>query len=138
MTDISTLEQNKKVAAAFLAAVSAADWDRMLGLMDESFTWWLAGSLPFSGTYGKQETLELLRDQLAPACKVQPVYTPFAFTAEGGRVAVETEAHGEMANGRIYDNVYHSLFEIRDGLIVRFREYLDTMHVHECFSADPA
>jgi uncharacterized protein len=136
VADASTIERNKQVAADFLEAVSAGEWDRMLALMDDSFTWWLAGSLPFSGTYTKQETLELLRDQLAPACKVQPKYTPFAFTAEGDRVAVETEAHGEMANGRIYDNVYHSLFEIRDGRIFRFREYLDTMHVHDCFSPE--
>jgi uncharacterized protein len=133
MTDPSMLEKNKQVAVDFYEAVSSAQWDRADELMDDAFTWWLAGTLPFSGTYTKAETLGLLQ-QLAGACKEQPTYKPFAFTAEGDRVAVETEAHGLMLNGKVYDNVYHSLFEIKDGRIVRFREYLDTMHVHECFS----
>jgi ketosteroid isomerase-like protein len=50
--------------------------------------------------------------------------------AEGDRVAVEAESHGELANGRVYRQSYHFLFEFRGGRISAVREYLDTQHAH--------
>ena len=57
--------------------------------------------------------------------------TPKGLTAEGDRVAVEAESYGEMATGKIYNNLYHFLLEVRDGKIHAVREYLDTMHAKE-------
>ena len=50
--------------------------------------------------------------------------------AEGDRVALEIESHGELENGRVYQNEYHTLVTVRDGKIREVREYLDTQHVH--------
>lgn len=134
MTDRQTTEQNKQLATNFLEAVTAKDWERLLSLLDDSFTWWVSGKLAISGTYSKQETGEMLR-QLVTLCKVTPVLKPFAFTAEGDRVAVEAEGIGEMLDGQTYHNIYHLLFEVRDGRIVKLRDYMDTMHVNETFVA---
>lgn len=137
-TTMSTLEKNKQLAADFLAAISAFDWQRLDSLLDESFTWWVNGSLPISGPHTKQQTLELLRS-LASGVRVSPehtLYTPTGFTAEDNRVAVEMKAYCEMLNGKIYDGRYHLLFEIRDGSIVEMRDYLDTMHAFDCFFSD--
>jgi len=49
-------------------------------------------------------------------------------TAEDDRVAIEAESHGRHKSGRTYHNVYHFLMRARDGKIVEWREYLDTMH----------
>ena len=46
-------------------------------------------------------------------------------------MAVEAESYGETASGKIYNNLYHFLFEIRDSKIQSVREYLDTMHAQE-------
>ena len=61
--------------------------------------------------------------------------TPEAFTAEGERVAVETESYAELKNGRTYNNHYHFVFEVRDGMIQSIKEYLDTEHTRAIFLA---
>ena len=48
----------------------------------------------------------------------------------GSKVALEVESRGELTNGRIYDQRYHFLIELRDGKICAVREYLDTQHAH--------
>jgi ketosteroid isomerase-like protein len=40
-------------------------------------------------------------------------------------------------NGRTYHNQYHFLFILRDGKIVRMKEYLDTMLAHEFLVPNP-
>ena len=57
--------------------------------------------------------------------------TPKGITAEGDRVAVEAESYGQHANGKVYNNQYHFLIEVRNDKIQAVREYLDTMHANE-------
>lgn len=47
-------------------------------------------------------------------------------TAQGERVAIEMTGHAPLKNGKVYDNRYHFLFVVRDGVIVEMREYCDT------------
>ena len=39
----------------------------------------------------------------------------------------------ELNNGRIYNNLYHFLFVVRDGKVLQVKEYLDTMHTNDVF-----
>jgi len=48
-------------------------------------------------------------------------------------VAVELEGYGELDNGRIYNNEYHTVMRLRGDKIADVREYLDTLHVHATF-----
>jgi hypothetical protein len=48
--------------------------------------------------------------------------------AEGDRVAAEVESHGELRNGRVYEQQYHFLLTFRAGKVAAVREYLDTQH----------
>ena len=123
-------EANKKVVTEFWEAFSAGKAEDALAMLAEDATWWIAGNFPLSGTRTKQEFIEL-GEQLAPVAPNGFRVTPTAFTAEGDRVAVEAESYGEMANGKIYNNRYHFLIEVRDGKIHSVREYLDTMHANE-------
>jgi uncharacterized protein len=47
--------------------------------------------------------------------------------ADGDRVIVEERMQAVLANGRAYDNDYCFIFELKDGLIHRVREYMDTL-----------
>lgn len=47
-------------------------------------------------------------------------------TEHGERVAIEASGLAQLANGKAYANEYHFLFIIRDGAIVRMKEYADT------------
>jgi ketosteroid isomerase-like protein len=53
-------------------------------------------------------------------------------TAEEDRVAMEAKSHlAHPTNGRTYRNLYHHLFRFRDGQIVLFKEYQDTLHLYD-------
>ncbi|MCW2621677.1 MAG: hypothetical protein JWL64_1279, partial [Frankiales bacterium] len=43
------------------------------------------------------------------------------------------EGHAVTKSGRAYDNAYHFLFQLRDGLITRIWEYNDTHLGREVF-----
>jgi ketosteroid isomerase-like protein len=51
--------------------------------------------------------------------------------AEGNHVAVECHSDTEAANGNRYANVYHFLFEFRDGKICKVKEYSDSHYAKE-------
>jgi ketosteroid isomerase-like protein len=127
-----SLEGNKQLVRDFMQHFSDGDMKTALGMMSDDATWWIAGRFPLSGTKSKAEFAELL-GQIGAAVPGGIRLTPKAFTAEGDRVAVETESYAKHTNGKIYNNQYHFLFEIRDGKIRAVREYLDTMHTNDVF-----
>ncbi len=127
------IEENKALVARFWAAFTAGRYEEVLGLMADDATWWVAGTTALSGTYTKAAFADLLAGVTAQAPKGLSV-TPTALTAEGNRVAMEAKSYGEFANGRVYQNLYHFLMEIRDGKFTAIREYLDTEHVTATFA----
>jgi uncharacterized protein (TIGR02246 family) len=52
------------------------------------------------------------------------------FYVDGDRVVVEETMTATLANGNAYRNDYCFVFELRDGLIRRVREYMDTARGH--------
>ncbi|MER5299401.1 nuclear transport factor 2 family protein [Streptomyces lasiicapitis] len=58
------------------------------------------------------------------------------FHADGERVIVEETMTATLADGRHYANDYCFVFELRDGLIHRVREYADTARGHRMIFGD--
>lgn len=130
-----SVEPNKKVVLSFLENFSAGRIDAALALMADDATWWIAGKPARStdaGTKSKTEFADLIKEMLAEIPNGLRV-TVKGLTAEGERVAVEAESYGETSSGKIYNNLYHFLFEIANGKIQAVREYFDTMHAEEVF-----
>jgi len=126
-------EANKKVVLSYFENFSAGKVDAVLALVADSATFWIAGKpdkFALAGAKTKGQFADLLKGVGAAMPKGLRL-TPTGITAEGDRVAAEVEAHGETASGKIYDNRYHFLFEIREGKIQAVREYFDTMHAKE-------
>lgn len=126
-------ETNKNVVLSFFENVSAGKVDAALALMAETATWWVAGKpdkFVQAGTKTRTQLAELLQE-IGTAMPKGLRVTPKGLTAEGDRVAAEAESYGETATGKIYNNLYHFLFEVRDGKIQAVREYFDTMHAKE-------
>lgn len=132
----TTEQANKALVAEFMEVFGSGDVDRILSFMDESATWWVAGNIDgISGTKDKQGFGEMLAG-LSQLTKTGAIsLTPLAWTAEGDRVAVETESYSELNNGRVYNNLYHFVFEVRDGKIQKVKEFLDTEHTRAIFLA---
>lgn len=128
------IAENKALVTTFWEAFSAADYDRAAAMLSDDATWWVAGKTALSGTYTKPEFVGLL-NQVTPQAPGGIQVTPKQLTAEGDRVSVEAVSHGEITNGKVYQNIYHFMMEVRDGKICAVREYLDTEHVTEVFGS---
>ncbi|NUW45155.1 nuclear transport factor 2 family protein [Nonomuraea rhodomycinica] len=58
------------------------------------------------------------------------------FYADGDVVVVEETMRATLAGGNAYHNDYCFVFELRDGLIHRVREYMDTAKGHRMVFGD--
>ena len=58
--------------------------------------------------------------------------------ADGTTVVTETTFRATLPNGGAYENDYCFIFELRDGLVHRVREYMDTRRGAELFARDRA
>jgi uncharacterized protein len=125
-----SVEENKKIAAAFFENLSSGNGAAVMNALADTATWWLAGNFPQAGTKTKKEFAELV-GSLGPKIDGPLTVKPTGVTAEGDRVAVEAESHAKMKNGKVYQNKYHFLLEIRDGKIQKVKEYLDTTHAEQ-------
>jgi ketosteroid isomerase-like protein len=128
-------EANKALARRFLDAVSRADVDAIVAAYAPDGTCWTAGSMPISGTFTVSQIAATAKGVLSAFPKGLR-FTIHAMTAEGDRVAIEAESLGTHASGKVYNNKYHFLMRVRDGRIVEWREYMDTMHANEVLCGD--
>lgn len=125
---MSDIEHNKQTVRRFFEVFSSGDVAATMALMTDDATWWVAGSMPISGTYDKAAFTTLLSG-VASACEGGAIrIVPGTMTAEGDRVAVEAESLATLNNGRRYNNHYHFLVTVRGERIAGVKEYLDTMH----------
>lgn len=132
---MSQEDDNTKTVLRFLEMLSTGKLEEFFGMMAESSTWWVAGTMAgVSGTHPKAEFRQLVTE-LAGSCNGPIKLMPKACTAQGERVAVEAESLAHTKNGRTYNNFYHFLFVVKDGKIAQVKEYLDTMHTHAVFIA---
>ncbi|MBL6752299.1 MAG: nuclear transport factor 2 family protein [Nevskia sp.] len=130
---MSKEDDNKKVVIRFMETFGTGKVDDIMNMMADSATWWVGGTLPMiSGTHTKAAFRKLL-EGIGDSCTGPIKLMPKEFTAQGDRVAVETESLVQAKNGRTYNNFYHFLFEVKDGKIAKVKEYLDTMHTHDVF-----
>ncbi|MEO9328349.1 nuclear transport factor 2 family protein [Gordonia aurantiaca] len=131
---VSTEQENKALVAEFMEVFSRGDVDAILSYLAPTATWWVGGTIEgISGTKNKEEFGAMLSGLSATTKTGAIALKPLAFTAEGERVAVETESYSEMSNGTVYNNLYHFVFIVRDGKIHAVKEYLDTEHTRAVF-----
>lgn len=132
-----SVEANKALARELFDAISRADVEKLDVLYADDFEIWTAGQLPISGTRTRAQALEGMKmiDGMFPD---GIRFTITGMTAEGDRVAVEAFSEGLHVSGKPYRNEYHFLMVVRDGRIVRFKEYMDTLHAKEVLLAPPS
>ncbi|MBB5825843.1 nuclear transport factor 2 family protein [Micromonospora carbonacea] len=128
------IDENKAIVQRYYDHVSRGERAEADALFADDATWWVAGipeQFPIAGQRSLTEHQAMLREKLAPRLPNGVRTTITGMTAEGDRVAVEMENFARTASGRIYNNRFHLLFEIRDGRIHAVREYLDTLHAED-------
>jgi ketosteroid isomerase-like protein len=113
------------------------DADRISEVFTEDAEWLAppgnATALALNGSshmVGKEAIVRFLAEDF-PRFFVRDVTVTFhGIYADGERVVVEETMTATLANGNHYANDYCFVFELRDGLIHRVREYMDTARGH--------
>jgi ketosteroid isomerase-like protein len=132
-----SIEANKTIATRFCERLSAGDIRGALDLMTDDVNYWILGRkevIPSSGPHAKAQ-MERIFTAMYERMPKGMRFTAKSMIAEGDEVALEAESYGELANGRVYNNLYHIRLIMRDGRIAEAREYLDTQHVHAVWYA---
>ncbi|WP_437757380.1 nuclear transport factor 2 family protein [Sorangium sp. So ce1389] len=124
-----TIQTNKRLVEEFFAKVNKNDLVGAFAMIDDDVAWWSAGGehLPFSGVKNKSEFIEAMNAVGAIFPRGLKL-VPTGLVAEDDRVAVELAGHAVTADGRSYENLYHSVIKFKDGKIVAVKEYHDTLY----------
>jgi uncharacterized protein len=131
VTEAEERNGNKAVVTGFLERMNAGDLDGSFRLLADDCTWFSLSSRRFSA---KEEMRAMIAHVNETMLRAPIAQTVIVLTAEENRVAALTEGTAEGINGSRYDQRYHFLFELADGLITRLWEFNDTFHAREFFT----
>lgn len=116
--------ENKHLVEKYFDAVNSMDEETILALLTSDFSIISMNRNPeFLRYKWNAEQFAAAPRLMSDKMKKPIVIRLVAMTAEADRVAVEADSHGEMLNGKIYENSYHFLFTFRNGKIAEVREY---------------
>jgi ketosteroid isomerase-like protein len=132
VTGSSLIADPEEVVRAYYADISEGRFaEAAAKLSPDASTWILGeGHWPLGG-YHDVSSLRKIHATVAERFPDGLKVTIKGMTVEGERVAVEAETLGTRVDGKVYNNSYHYLIIVRDGLICERREYLDTIHANE-------
>lgn len=116
---------NKQRVLKFFELMTNGDVEGIANAYDDDGSCWTSGQTLISGTMNKEQIVAGAGAVLG-AFPSGLKFTIHAMTAEGERVAVEAESLGKHVCGQTYSNLYHFLFEFRNGKLLRLKEYMDT------------
>ncbi|GAA5100102.1 nuclear transport factor 2 family protein [Nocardia iowensis] len=128
---------NRAVVQAAWRAFASHDAEQIAAFFTEDAEWLApAGNATAvaldasSHMIGRQAITHFLADEFSRLF-VSDVAVDFrGFYVDGDRVIVEETMSATLATGNAYSNDYCFVFELRDGLIYRVREYMDTTRGH--------
>jgi ketosteroid isomerase-like protein len=127
-------EHHKQVVLAWLAAVNGADEQGILDLLTEDFLFITMARRPEWMKYRWNR----LQFAAAPKAQSSVMRSPIKMTmikliADGDTVVLEAVSEGILRNGKLYDNAYSLIFELRAGKVQEVREYSCSHLVVETF-----
>ncbi|MGW2328158.1 nuclear transport factor 2 family protein [Streptomyces sp. NPDC001700] len=134
-------QDSRTIVEAAWQAFATHDADQISAVFTEDAEWLappgnataIALDAP-SHMVGKRAITRFLADDF-PRLFVRDVAVTFhGFHVDGDRVIVEETMAATLADGNHYANDYCLVFELRDGLIHRVREYMDTARGHRMIS----
>jgi uncharacterized protein len=131
VTEAEERTRSKAVVTQFFERMNAGDLGGSFALLADDCLWFSLSSRKFSAKEQMRATIARVNETMLRAPIVQTV---IVLTAEENRVAALTDGTAEGINGTWYDQRYHFLFELTDGLITRLWEFNDTFHAREFFS----
>ena len=120
-----TTENLREKVTQFFSALNKSDIEYVYDSYHPSGGCWTSGNTLISGFSGRDK----IKASAGEVLGVFPEGLEFSIegmVCEGNRIAVEAVSSGVHRSGKQYHNKYHFLFEFREGLIYRLKEYMDT------------
>lgn len=135
--NLMTASQPKTIVQHAWRAFAGHDYDTIAACFTEDAEWLApngnATAKYFDGTshmVGRAVIAQFVANDF-PKLFAENVSIEFrGFYAEGDRVTVEETMSATLSNGNAYRMDYCFVFELKDGLIHRVREYMDTAAGH--------
>lgn len=128
----------KSIARAFIETWERNDLKTARTMIADDSMVWLAHTYgvphgPNPGTsFGLPRWIELLQEAIDRMPKGIRM-TIHRMVAEDGWVAVDTESHGDVDNGKLYNMRYTFWFEVRGGKIRTLKQFFDTQYGNSFF-----
>ena len=133
MCDIGDVERNKRIVLDCVMALRDGHMALFHSMMADDAEIWVPEGTRFSVTYTPSSYVTQLGATLFPLIDGKQKTEIHTITAEEDRVCLEAETYLKFKDGRVYNNRYHFLFRVQDGLIVSMKEYLNTQHITDVF-----
>jgi ketosteroid isomerase-like protein len=117
-------------AKSFLAALQAADFDRMRELLSEDATWtFMSTSLGIAPLEGREAIVGFFSRPSRFEGGRGPSVTLTRVVAQDGAVAIEATGKATLTTGGEYDNHYHYAIDTEAGRVKAVRHYQDSLHI---------
>jgi ketosteroid isomerase-like protein len=131
--------QSVEVVRGVYDAFARGDVGAVLGAMSDDVEWFEAEGMPYGGVYrGPNAVAENVFVPITTDIQDFAV-TPEEFFASGDTVATVTRYSGTgKATGKRLDLPVVHVWDVRDGKVVRFRQYADTVKFGEVVPAEAA
>ena len=127
-------EASRAVVQSWLDKASAGDMEGAFALFAEDAVWSNIGTTCFSGEHaGLGAIMKGLIGPLFSQLEGGISSDVEALVADGERVVVLSQGKARTRSGKDYNNTYAQVFTVRDGKIVRVREYMDTALIDAVF-----
>ena len=129
---MATAEQNEQVVRNFFAILSTGELESIRKTLHPDASWTpMVKNVPGAGVHAPRDVI--VDKFLAPVRGLfedgDPKTTIDNIFAKGNVVCVESRGTGKLRNGKVYDNQYCWVIEVKDGLVWKIREYMDSHYV---------
>ena len=127
---------SREVIQALFAAYAARDVRAMMGCLDDSVRWTEAEGFPYAGTHvGPKAVLDNVWMRMGTEWGDWEVRPDDTIIVEGERVArAGTYSGTYKATGKSFSARFAHIFEVRNGKIIRFEQFVDSAKVNEALT----
>lgn len=122
-----TTQSAKEVAVGFFEDVSAGRVEQAMARLAQDVVYDVVAPAPYGGVLDRDGLIAVATATMGRLAEPLRL-TIKGVIAEGERVSLEIEGRAVSNAGKPYNNRYHFLFVVRDGVIVEGREYLDSAY----------
>lgn len=125
---------NDHVAAArrLFEAFEQEDDEALLDTLSAEVEWYVPEVLPYGGTFHGVEQVREYLDSLSSFVE-RGTFDTLRMIDAGDHVVVLGHWSSRTAQGEAFDSRFASIFEVRDGKIIRLDSHLDTARVLHAF-----